>query len=263
MARYVTEDLDQGLAIITMNRPDRRNAISMELAEDLVSAVARAANNPEARAVLLRGAGGTFCVGGDVKGMAEHGHGSGPVDHQVSELRRVMEVSRLLHDMRKPTIAALDGAAAGGGLSLALACDLRIAAKSTKITTAFAKVALPGDFGGTYLLTRLLGSARARELFLLCPLLTADEALAYGLVTKVVADADLQRVAHEIALGLAQGPSLTLSYMKQNLNLAETGSFEVCLDAEALQQTRATITDDHKEAARAFVEKRVPRFTGT
>ncbi len=262
MARFVTEELDDGLAILTLNRPERRNAIGMELADDLVDAVRRAAENPQARAVLLRGAGGTFSVGGDVKGMARGEGGDVPVDHRVSELRRVMDVSRLLHDMRKPTVAALDGAAAGGGLSLALACDLRIAAKSTKITTAFAKVALPGDFGGTWLLTRLVGSAKARELFFCCPLLTADEAYAHGLVTRVVPDDQLQKAAYDLAMSLAHGPTVTLGYMKQNLNLAEIASFEMSLDAEALQQTRAMSTADHKEAARAFVEKRAPVFKG-
>ena len=262
MARFVTEENDRGLAIVTLNRPERRNAIGMELAEDLLEVVKRVADDPKARAVLLRGAGGMFSVGGDVKGMAAGDGAETPVDHRVAELRRVMDVTRLLHDMRKSTVAALEGAAAGGGLSLALGCDLRVAAKSTKITTAFAKVALPGDFGGTYLLTRLLGSAKARELFFCCPLLSADEALAHGLVTKVVPDADLAKASYDLAMSLAQGPTVTLSYMKQNLNLAENASFEMCLDAEALQQTRAMATDDHKEAARAFVEKRAPAFKG-
>lgn len=262
MARFVTEEFDDGLAILTLNRPERRNAIGMELAEDLVEAARRVADDPKARAVLLRGAGGMFSVGGDVKGMASGDGAEVPVDQRVADLRRVMDVSRLLHDMRKPTVAALDGAAAGGGLSLALACDLRIAAKSTKITTAFAKVALPGDFGATWLLTQLVGSAKARELMFCCPLLTADEAHAHGLVTRVTPDEDLHRAAYDLAMSLAHGPTVTLGYMKQNLNLAEIVSFERSLDAEALQQTRAMATRDHKEAARAFVEKRAPVFKG-
>jgi 2-(1,2-epoxy-1,2-dihydrophenyl)acetyl-CoA isomerase len=262
MARFVTEEISHGLSTITLDRPDRRNAISMDLAEDLLAVVARAAGDPKVRAVLLRGAGGTFSVGGDVKGMANGDGADRPIDQRITELRRLMRVSQMLHDMRKPTVAALDGACAGGGLSIALACDLRIAARSTKITTAFAKVALPGDFGGTYLMTRLLGSAKARELYFLCPLLTAEEALHHGLVTKVVADDKLHEVAHDIAMSLAQGPSVTLAHMKQNLNLAEDGSFDACLNAEAMQQIRAMSTRDHQEAARAFVEKRKPVFQG-
>jgi 2-(1,2-epoxy-1,2-dihydrophenyl)acetyl-CoA isomerase len=184
------------------------------------------------------------------------------MDQHVDALRRLMEVSRLLHDMRKPVVAALDGAVAGGALAIALACDLRVAARSARITTAFAKVALAGDFGGTWLLTRLLGSAKARELYLTCPLLNGEQALAHGLVTRVVDDDQLQASARELALSLAQGPTVALGYMKQNLNLAQHASFEDCLDAEALAQRRSMLLDDHKEAARAFVQKRAPVFKG-
>ena len=173
-----------------------------------------------------------------------------------------MEASRLLHDMAKPTIAAIAGAAAGAGLSLALACDLRIAARSAKLTTAFAKVALSGDFGGTYFLTRLIGSARARDLYLRSPILTAEQALDIGLVTVVVDDADLDSTATEIAQELANGPRITLGYMKQNLNLAEHATLEAAFDTEAALHARSADTEDHKEAARAFVEKRRPVFRG-
>ena len=155
-----------------------------------------------------------------------------------------------------------DGAAAGAGLSIALACDLRVASASCKITTAFAKVGLSGDYGGTYFLTHLLGSAKARELYLTSPVLTAQEAYNLGMVTKVVPDAEVEASAHELAMSLARGPSVTLGYIKRNINNAETMSLEQCFDGEAIHHSRSGETTDHKEAAKAFVEKRKPVFQG-
>ena len=143
-----------------------------------------------------------------------------------------------------------------------LSCDLRVASASVKITTAFAKVGLSGDYGGTYFLTQMLGSAKARELYLMSPVLTGQEALALGMVTKVVPDAEIDAAAHELAMSLAQGPSVTLGYIKRNINNAETMSLEACFDAEAIHHSRAGETADHKEAAKAFVEKRKPVFHG-
>src|SRR4051812_18334697 len=255
----VLQKLDQGLLTITMNRPDRRNALNADMTRGLVDAARRAAEDHEVRAVLLKGAGGTFCVGGDVKSMAE---GRAPLsfEDKMVNLRRGMEVSRILHQKSKPVVAQVDGAAAGAGLSIALACDLRIASASCKITTAFAKVGLSGDYGGTYFLTQLLGSAKARELYLTSPVLSAQEAYHYGIVTKVVPDAEVEEVALDLARSLAQGPTITLGYIKRNINNAETMSLEECFDAEAIHHSRAGETLDLKEAAKAFVEKRKPVF---
>src|SRR6201988_4122005 len=154
-----------------------------------------------------------------------------PVQARPASLRKGMEVSRILHQMQKPVVAQLDGAAAGAGLSIALSCDLRVAAESCKITTAFAKVGFSGDYGGTYFLTQMLGSAKARELYLLSPVLTAKEAFDLGMVSKVVPDADIDAEAHDLAMSLAQGPSVTLGYIKRNINNAETMSLEACFDA--------------------------------
>lgn len=257
----VLQNLESGLLTITMNRPERRNALNPEMTLGLVAAARRAAEDHDVRAVLLKGAGGTFCVGGDVKSMAE---GRAPLafEEKMSNLRRGMEVSRILHQMPKPVVAQVDGAAAGAGLSIALACDLRIASASVKITTAFAKVGLSGDYGGTYFLTHLLGSAKARELYLMSPVLTAQEAFSLGMVTRVVPDADVEAEAQELAMSLAQGPSVTLGYIKRNINNAEHMSLEACFDAEAIHHSRSGETADHKEAAKAFVEKRKPVFSG-
>ena len=255
----VLQNLESGLLTITMNRPERRNALNPDMTLGLVAAARRAAEDHEVRAVLLKGAGGTFCVGGDVKSMAE-GRAPMSFENKMVNLRRGMEVSRILHEMSKPVVAKLDGAAAGAGLSIALSCDFRVASQSVKITTAFAKVGLSGDYGGTYFLTQMLGSAKARELYLLSPVLTAQEALALGMVTRVVPDAEIDAAAREFAMSLAQGPSITYGYIKRNINNAERLSLESCFDVEAMHHSRASETADHKEAAKAFVEKRKPVF---
>lgn len=261
MNDMVLQKLEGGLLTITMNRPERKNALNPEMVAGLVEAARRAADDPEVRAVLFKGAGGSFCVGGDVKSMAA-GRAPLPFEVKMANLRRGMEVSRILHQMAKPVVAQLDGAAAGAGLSMALSCDLRIASESCKITTAFAKVGFSGDYGGTYFLTQLLGSARARELYLMSPVLTAKEAHAIGMVTKVVPDAEIDAAAQELALSLAQGPSIALGYIKRNINNAEHLPLEDCFDGEAIHHTRCSDTEDHKEAAKAFVEKRKSAFRG-
>ena len=257
----VLQKLEGGLLTITMNRPERKNALNPDMVAGLVVAARRAADDPEVRAVLFKGAGGSFCVGGDVKSMAE-GRAPLPFEVKMANLRRGMEVSRILHQMPKPVVAQLDGAAAGAGLSMALSCDLRVASESCKITTAFAKVGFSGDYGGTYFLTQLLGSARARELYLTSPVLSAKEAHAIGMVTKVVPDAEIDTAAHGLALSLAQGPSIALGFIKRNINNAEHLALEDCFDGEAIHHTRCSDTEDHKEAAKAFVEKRKPTFKG-
>src|SRR6187399_3359565 len=180
----VLQKLDAGLLTITMNRPDRRNALNPDMTRGLVEAARRAQEDHDVRAVLIKGAGGTFCVGGDVKSMAA-GRAPLPFEAKRANLRRGMEVSRILHQMPKPVVAQLDGAAAGAGLSIALSCDLRVASESCKITTAFAKVGFSGDYGGTYFLTQLLGSARAREMYYLSDRVSAEEALRLGLTNWV------------------------------------------------------------------------------
>ncbi len=262
MTEVMLEHREGGLLTLTMNRPASRNALDPTLCDALVGATVRAGADPDAHAVMLTGAGPAFCVGGDVKAMAGGEKRAVSLEDRAWGLRNWMEASRQLHDMRKPTIAAINGAAAGAGLSLALACDLRICTRSAKITTAFAKVALSGDYGGTWFLTRLLGSAKARELYFLSPVLSADEALRIGLVNEVVDDSDFADAARAYARRLAEGPRLTYGYIKQNINMAETGPLETCFDAEAMNHVRSSTTADHREAAAAFVEKRTPQFRG-
>src|ERR1700749_4245488 len=176
MNDIVLQNLDQGLLTITMNRPDRRNALNPDMTKGLVEAARRAQEDQQVRAVLLKGAGGTFCVGGDVKSMAA-GRAPATFEEKQVNLRKGMEVSLILHQMQKPVVAQLDGAAAGAGLSIALSCGLAVASEACKITTAFAKVGFSGDYGGTDFITKMLGPAKARELYLLSPVLSAREAL--------------------------------------------------------------------------------------
>lgn len=256
------ERVENGVCTLTMNRVARRNALSPELLQALVEAVARASADPEVGAIVLRGEGGYFCVGGDVKAMAEGSGRAAGFEARVDALRARMEVSRLLHESGKLSVAAITGAAAGAGLSIAMACDFRVVGRSAKITTAFAKVGLSGDFGGTWFLTQLVGAAKARELYLFSPVLDADQAEAIGLVTEVVDDDAVHARADEMARQLAGGPRITLSYIKRNLNDAIGGSLAASLDAEALRHVRCSFTEDHKEAADAFMNKRTPVFTG-
>jgi 2-(1,2-epoxy-1,2-dihydrophenyl)acetyl-CoA isomerase len=262
MDRALLETLEDGVLTLTMNRPERLNALTPDMLQGLHDGLIRAAAASDIGVVVLTGAGRAFCAGGDVKAMAEGSQRQRSYDERAQGLRRRMEVARLLHDIAKPTIAMLRGPAAGAGLSLALACDLRIAGETARLTTAFAKVALSGDFGGSYFLTRLVGPAKARELYFTSPVLEAREAEALGLVNRVVAEAELEEATRALARSFAQGPGVTLGYMKQNMNLAEHASLGDVMDAEALRHTRCTDTEDHREAAAAFVAKRAPVFQG-
>ena len=257
------EQVKDGVAILTMNRPERLNAMSRPMLEAMEAALARLAGAPEIGAVVLTGAGRAFCAGGDVKAMAEGAEvAGGSLEERAQQLRARMEVSRWLHEMPKPTIAMVRGAAAGAGLSLALACDLRVASDTAKFTTAFARVGYSGDFGGSYFLTRLVGTARARELYFTAELLDAARALAIGLVNRVVPDAELETETLGLAGRLARGPRVAHRYIKRNMNAAESGTLAELLDLEAWHHTRTGLTEDHREAARAFVEKREPLFHG-
>lgn len=268
MTDQLIETFEDGVATLTMNRPEARNALSAELLAALTAAAQRLAADPQVRAVVLTGAGGAFCAGGDVKGFAaDPGRGAGANDGPTFEqklhgLRTGMELSRMLHEMPKPTLAVIPGAAAGAGLSMALACDLRIAANEAKLTTAFSKVGVSGDYGGSYFLSHLVGAAKARELFFLADVITGAQAAELGIVNRAVPAADLAREAGELARRLAGLPTLAIGHMKKNLNLAAHGSLSEVLDTEAIHMVRTMMTEDHKAASRAFVEKKAPVFQG-
>ena len=266
MTSPVLVERRDGVQWITLNRAERRNALNEEVVRLLREGITAAVADRDCRAIVLTGAGDqAFCAGGDVKGFAatEGGANHGRSPEQASySLRQNMEVSRWLHDMPKITIAAIPGAAAGAGLSIALACDFRLAAKGAKITTAFAKVGLSGDFGGTYFLTQLVGSAKAKELYLLSDVILAEEAERLGVVNRTVEPAALQEEALTLARRFANGARITQGLMKKNLNTAEKGDLALSFDTEAMNHSRSAQTADHAEAAKAFVEKRAPVFKG-
>jgi 2-(1,2-epoxy-1,2-dihydrophenyl)acetyl-CoA isomerase len=255
------ETIEDGVATLTFNRPERMNALSTPIMEGLLHGLPRLAGDPGVRVIVLTGAGRAFCAGGDVKSMAEGGEERSAAEATV-RLRSRMEVSRILHELPKPTIAMINGPAAGAGLAFALACDLRIASASARLVTAFVKVGFSGDFGGSFFLTRLVGTAKARELYFTGRPVDAQEALSLGLVNRVVPDDQLADATMELARSLAQGPQIALSLMKRNLNCAESSGLAELLDMEAANQVLTGRTEDHREAAKAFVEKRAPVFVG-
>jgi 2-(1,2-epoxy-1,2-dihydrophenyl)acetyl-CoA isomerase len=261
MPHELLESVTDRVATLTLNRPDRLNALSTPMLDGLLEALPRLAADPGIAVVILTGAGRGFCAGGDVKGMAEGASQLG-LEDAVQRLRGRMEVSRLLHEIPKPTIAMVNGPAAGAGLAMALACDLRVASESARFITAFAKVGFSGDFGGSYFLSKLVGSGKARELYYTGEPLDARQALACGLLNAVVPESELLQATTVLAQRLARGPGIALGLMKKNFNAAETGTLAELLDLEALHQVRTARTEDHAEAARAFVEKRPPVFKG-
>ncbi len=257
--------LDDGVLTLTFNRPGARNALTPDMLRRLGEELAAAELNRDVGCVVLTGAGNAFCAGGDVKAMANmHATGTEPDPIQRMELQRQTQrlTSLRLYEMSKPTIAAIPGPAAGAGFSMALACDMRIAADSAFMTTAFAKIGLSGDYGGTYLLTQLVGTAKARELYLLADRIDMMEAKRLNLVNWVVPADELQSKTREIAERLASGPRLAHGLIKDNMNRALNATFAQCLDAESANLAQLRETADHKEAARAFAEKRVPVFKG-
>jgi 2-(1,2-epoxy-1,2-dihydrophenyl)acetyl-CoA isomerase len=258
--------LDGGVLTLTMNRPEARNAMSGAMNHALATQLAWAELEPSVKCVVLTGAGQGFCAGGDVKGMDNRNMGGGErvsIDEAIHRQRvNQRATSGKLFKMPKPTIAALPGAAAGAGLSLALACDLRIMARTAVMTTAFARVGFSGDYGGTYFLTQLVGAAKARELYYLSERVNAEEALRLGLTNWVCEPDEVQAKAREIARRLAAGPTVAYRYMKENLNRAMAGEWDDCLDLEATHHVHCGQTEDHREAAKAFVEKREPVFSG-
>jgi enoyl-CoA hydratase/carnithine racemase len=255
------------VAIITLNRPEARNSLSDQLTPALRSMIKTCGENPEVGALLITGAGTAFCSGGNVKGMGAHRDKKRlemSYDEKVADLQeRQRLLTGALVSVRKPTIAALPGPAVGAGLALAMACDIRIAAQSAFISTGYLRVALSGDYGIAWLLTRLVGTSRARELMFTADKVDAARCEAIGLVNRVVPDDKLQAEAFALAKSMAEGPTLALRYMKDNLDEAILFDFATARDHEAERLTRLQSTADHREAVQAFIDKRKPVFRGS
>jgi 2-(1,2-epoxy-1,2-dihydrophenyl)acetyl-CoA isomerase len=265
-------EIKDGVAVITMNRPARRNAFSPGMLAALGTVLAQVETDEAVGCVVLTGAAGAFSAGGDVKSMAARAdggngsaghHGDPSLDAAIHRQRLSQRAtSGRLWGMPKPTIAAIAGPAAGAGLSLALACDLRYAVPGAILTTAFAKVAFAGDYGGTWFLTRLVGSSKAKELYYFSERLSAEEAERLGIVNAVFPAESFEQEVMERARKLAQGPAIAYRYMKENLNRAVSGELGDCMDLEVTHHAHTGLTEDHREAAKAFTEKREPRFHG-
>lgn len=271
------EQTGEGIAVITLNRPESLNAMGGQLMPMLAQYLEKAAYDPSVRCVVLTGAGRAFCAGGDVKDMAAGGRGvlGGGGDNGASRSAAAYfalgvdglrlsqrQTSYMLHTMPKATIAMVNGHAVGAGLSLALACDVRIASDQAKLGTVFRNVGFSGDFGGSYFLQKLVGIGKARELYFTGEIVEAEDALRIGMVNKVVEHEQLEAETMRFAEQIATGPTLAFARMKENLNRGETCDAATALDAEALNMQLSGMTNDHREAAKAFVEKRKPTFSG-
>jgi 2-(1,2-epoxy-1,2-dihydrophenyl)acetyl-CoA isomerase len=254
------------IAVITFNRPDARNALSEAMYGGFDRVLPQIADDDEIRCVMVTGTGKAFCAGGDVKGMADKEGTAGrpkSVEANVARIRVWQEmVSLALHEFPKPVVGAIPGAAAGAGMSIALSCDVRIMADTAFFTTAFANVGFSGDFGGSWFLTQLVGPGLARELYFSARRVQADEALRLGLANRVAPSDSFEEDALAFANELASGPPIAHRLMKENLNRALHHELRECLAAEAVGMIRTGETEDHQEAARAFVEKRKPVFNG-
>lgn len=256
----VLYEAGDGVATITLNRPEKLNAMNASLLQGAVDALEHAANDSAVRVVIVTGAGRGFCAGGDLQ--AGDTLGTGNTESRIGVLQNLQRSSKLLREMPKVTIAAINGPCAGGGFSWAAAADLRYGAESAKFTTAYLNAGLSGDFGGTWTLPRIIGSARARELYFLADRFTATEAAQYGFLNRCLPDEELMPFVRSVAQKLLTSAPIALQRIKQNLNDAEDVPFSVALDREAERHVRTGESADSAEAGKAFLEKRPPTFTG-
>jgi 2-(1,2-epoxy-1,2-dihydrophenyl)acetyl-CoA isomerase len=251
-------EVADGVATVTLNRPDALNALTVPMKHDLLTAFRRLERDREVRAVVLTGAGRAFCAGQDLRERLAPD--AAPLGVEVRE--RYNPVVRAMRALPKPIVGAINGVAAGAGASLAFACDLRIAAEEASFALAFGRVGLVPDSGASWFLPRLVGAARAAEISLLGDPVSAGDALRIGLVSRVVAAADLHAEARSIAARLAAGAPRALALTKRALDGTWDRSLDEALDYEAQLQDLAGRTADHREGMAAFLEKRPPRFTG-
>jgi 2-(1,2-epoxy-1,2-dihydrophenyl)acetyl-CoA isomerase len=252
--------IENQVASITLNRPDARNAINDDMRDELLAVLTDARTNPEIRALVLTGAGKGFCTGAD---LSRRGAGpTGPGAAREMMRTRSQRLIRSLWELEKPVVAAVNGVAAGLGAHLAFACDLIIAAADARFIEVFVRRGLAVDAGGAYLLPRLIGLAKAKELVFFGDDLSAEEAARIGLINKVVAADALQSTAREWAERLATGPTFAIGMSKRLLNRSLESDMETALDEEAMVQSLVTQSEDTKEGMLAFAERRQPSFKG-
>lgn len=258
---------DGGVLTLTLNRPHRRNAIDSRMWAAFGEALATAADDPQVRALVITGAGGAFCAGLDLAGAGDGGHpldvsGRGPGSHPLEEMRRANELALRLHDLPIPVVAKVTGVAVGAGWNLALGCDLVVASPQARFSQIFVHRGVSVDFGGSWLLPKLVGLQQAKRLVLLGEMLDADEAHRLGLVTWVVADDEVDGFTAELARRLAAGPPVATAQSKALLNEGADRSLREALAGEARAQTVNFATADSREGFTAFLDKAEPAFTG-
>ncbi len=249
-------ETSEGVATLTLNRPQARNALDLTMRRELVDALDEIERDPSARAVILTGAGGHFCAGGDVKSMQP---GSAAAEGRARVAALNVLVTRLV-EFPRPVIAMVDGFAVGAGCNLALCCDLIVASDRAKFGEVFAKIGLVPDGGGSWLLPRVVGLARAKELIFTADIVDAAEAARIGLVNRVVPAAELVSVTRALATRIAKGPTKALAMAKHMVNRAASTDLTAALDVEAFSQAIAITGDEHREGLAAFFEKRAPKF---
>jgi enoyl-CoA hydratase/carnithine racemase len=255
-------EVKDAIATLTLNRPERLNALGGTLRDDLFDAVTRAAADSDVRVIVLTGSGKGFCAGGDVKAMneAKEGQRERPLLDKIAPLRdRTLLAMR---DAPQPIVAAVNGAAAGAGMNLALACDIRIASSAAKFSQAFVKRGLHPDWGGTYFLPRTVGMAKACELIFTGAVIDAAEALRLGIVSQVVAPEELLPTVHGLARAIAAGPPIAIRLAKRGLYRNAESDLRTALEYETFAQNACFETEDAREGIRAFVDKRAPVFRG-
>ena len=257
--------IEDGVATLTLNRPEARNALSDTLSPAIREMVPALGENKDVGVLIITGAGNAFCAGGDVKGMGGRStKREMTVEERENELiTRHRGMSGAIYNLKKPTIAVLPGAAVGAGLSIALSCDIRIAAESAFVSTGYARIGLSGDYGIAWYLTQLVGPSKARELLFTSERVDAAACEKLGLVNHVFPDETVREEALKFAKTIASGPVLAMGYMKENLIQAMTTDLDGAIVQEAKMMVKAAATNDHREAVEAFVEKRQPNFTGT
>ncbi len=258
----ILTDVRDRVATLTFHRPDKLNALSTELIVQSIAKLKEWSADPDIGAIVVTGTGRAFCAGGDVSAMAAASPADLSLEQKIDRLREAHDLSWLLYNSPKVTIAAVNGPAVGAGLGIALSCDLRFAATTAKFGTAYAKVGFGGDFGTTWLLARYAGAPKAKELFFLGENIDAAEAHRIGLVNRVVETDALMNKVNDAASKIAHGPLTSFRYMKANVNFAQSTDFRTLLDRESETHTRCGMTEDHKEGVQAFLEKRAAHFTG-
>lgn len=257
------EEFHEGVLTLKINRPDARNAMTSELIEAMTLAVKTASQTPEVRCVVVTSVGGPFCIGADANDIpVEKEAGLPPRGARIHDLRQAAELSRWLYTIAKPTIAVMPGPAAGGGLSIALSCDMRFCLDTATLSTAFSMIGGSGDFGISYFLPRLIGGAKARELLFTSRRISGQQAYEMGLVNAVASADDFDERAQAFVSEIASLPTIAIGHIKQNLIAAESEPFEQVLDLEARNMVLSMETEDHKSAVKAFLNKQKPIFSG-